>query len=124
MAPIGLKDRERGTVGFTTSLGFAKKLERLKREPRVALAYHAREHGFSNRPEYVLVQGRAQPVEQPTPAERQEVRDNAERHLGKGRSGPFARARSFSMSCCCACASRTGRSSGRARICTSPSSTG
>ncbi len=89
VAPVGLKDRERGTVGFTTSLGFAKKLERLKREPRVALAYHAREHGFSNRPEYVLVQGRAQPVEQPTPAERQEVRTNAERHLGKGRSGPF-----------------------------------
>ena len=45
VAPIGLRDRERGTVGFTTSLGFAKKLDRIRREPRVALAYHAREHG-------------------------------------------------------------------------------
>src|SRR6266550_2794164 len=28
VAPIGLRDRERGSVGFTTSLGFGKKLER------------------------------------------------------------------------------------------------
>ena len=89
VAPVGLRDRERGTVGFTTSLGFAKKLERIKRDPRVALAFHTREYGFSSRPEYLLVQGRAEPVEQPTPAERQLVREHAERHLGKGRSGPF-----------------------------------
>ena len=89
VAPIGLRDRERGSVGFTTSLGFAKKLDRIRREPRVALAYHAREHGSSSRPEYVLVQGRAEPVERPSPAERQEVREHAERHLGKGRSGAF-----------------------------------
>src|SRR6267378_2347536 len=43
VAPIGLHDRE----------------------PRVALAYHAREHGFSTRPEFVLVQGRATIVETP-----------------------------------------------------------
>jgi hypothetical protein len=89
VAPIGLRDRELGTVGFTTSLGFAKKLDRLRREPRVALAYHAREHGGSARREYVLVQGRAEPVERPSPAERAEVREHAERHLGKGRSGWF-----------------------------------
>ena len=89
VAPIGLRDRERGSVGFTTSLGFAKKLDRIRREPRVALAYHAREHGSSSRPEYVLVQGRAEPIERPSPAERQEVREHAERHLGKGRSGAF-----------------------------------
>jgi hypothetical protein len=59
VAPIGLRDRERGMVGFTTSLGFAKKLARIKSEPRVALAYHAREHGGCNRSDYVLVQGRA-----------------------------------------------------------------
>lgn len=61
VAPFGLRDRERGTVGFTTSLGFGRKLERIKAEPRVALAFHAREHGIgdgTNR-RYVLVQGDA-----------------------------------------------------------------
>ena len=33
VAPIGLRDREQGTVTFTTSLGFGNKLERIKREP-------------------------------------------------------------------------------------------
>jgi hypothetical protein len=89
VAPIGLRDRERGTVGFTTSLGFAKKLDRIQREPRVALAYHAREHGGSDRPEFVLVQGRAEPVVEPTPEDRALVRRHAERFLGSGRSGPF-----------------------------------
>src|SRR5215210_224922 len=59
VAPIGLRDREAGTVTFTTSLGFGKKLERIVRDPQVALAYHAREHGFARHPAYVLVQGRA-----------------------------------------------------------------
>jgi hypothetical protein len=89
VAPIGMRDRERGTVSFTTSLGFAKKLERIRREPRVALAYHAREHGFTRRPEYVLVQGEAEPIESPDPAQRQEVQAQAERFLGPGRSGRF-----------------------------------
>jgi hypothetical protein len=89
VAPIGLRDRERGAVGFTTSLGFAKKLDRIKRDPRVALAYHSRKHGDSNRPEFVLVQGRADPVTEPTPEDRALVRRQAERFLGAGRSGPF-----------------------------------
>src|SRR6476661_9364447 len=62
VAPIGLRDREAGTVGFTTSLGFSKKLDRIGRDPRVAMAYHAREHGFADGPAYVLVQGRARVV--------------------------------------------------------------
>jgi hypothetical protein len=45
VAPIGLRDRAAGTVGFTTSLGFGRKLDRIKENPRVALAYHARQHG-------------------------------------------------------------------------------
>ena len=57
VAPIGLRDRDAGTVGFTTSLGFGRKLDRIKQNPRVALAYHAREHGFATGPRYVLVQG-------------------------------------------------------------------
>jgi hypothetical protein len=89
VAPIGLRDRERGTVGFTTSLGFAKKLDRIRSEPRVALAYHAREHGRSSRSEYVLVQGQAEPVEDPSPEDRALVRRHAEDFLGGARSGPF-----------------------------------
>jgi hypothetical protein len=57
VAPIGLRDREAGTVTFTTSLGFGKKLERMRANPRVALAYHARDGGFATDPRYVLVQG-------------------------------------------------------------------
>jgi hypothetical protein len=59
MAPLGLRDREHGTVTLTSSLALWNKLERMRRNPGVAVAYHAREHGFSSRPEYVLVQGRA-----------------------------------------------------------------
>ncbi len=66
VSPIGLRDRDGGTVSFTTSLGFGKKLERIARNPRVALAYHAREHGFADAPDYVLVQGDAQASVQPS----------------------------------------------------------
>jgi hypothetical protein len=59
MAPLGLRDREAGTVTVTTSLALWKKLDRVRRNPGVAIAYHAREHGFSNRPGFLLVQGRA-----------------------------------------------------------------
>jgi hypothetical protein len=67
VAPIGLRDRGAGTVGFTTSLGFGKKLERIANNPNVALAYHSREHGFSTRPGFVLVQGHATFVANPDP---------------------------------------------------------
>jgi hypothetical protein len=89
VAPIGLRDREQGKVGFTTSLGFAKKLDRIKQEPRVALAYHAREHGGCNRSEFVLVQGRAEPVEKPSDEDRAMVRRLAEARLGSAREGFF-----------------------------------
>jgi hypothetical protein len=62
VAPIGLRDRREGTVTFTTSLGLGRKLERIAHDPRVALAYHAREHGFASGDSYVLVQGRCRPV--------------------------------------------------------------
>jgi hypothetical protein len=89
VAPIGLRDREAGAVGFTTSLGFSRKLERIARDPRVALAFHAREHGTADSTRYVLVQGQARVVEQPSPAERALVQDHAERRLGPARHGPF-----------------------------------
>jgi hypothetical protein len=89
VAPIGLRDREAGTVGFTTSLGFSRKLERIARDPRVALAFHAREHGTAGSPRYVLVQGRARVVETPSPAERALVQEHAEPRMGPARRGPL-----------------------------------
>lgn len=59
MGPIGLRDREAGTITLSTSLGLWKKLDRIRSNPSVAVAYHAREHGDSNRHEYVLAQGTA-----------------------------------------------------------------
>src|SRR6478672_2042036 len=59
MAPLGLRDRERGTVTVTTSLGLWKKLDRIRSNPSVAIAFHARDHADTDRPEFVLVQGNA-----------------------------------------------------------------
>jgi hypothetical protein len=59
MAPLGIRDRERGTVTLSTSLGLPKKLIRVRDDPHVAVAYHARDHTPLERPQYVLVQGRA-----------------------------------------------------------------
>jgi len=59
MAPLGLRDRESGTVTLSTSLGLWKKLDRIRRNSGVAVAYHAREYGLTDRPGFVLVQGRA-----------------------------------------------------------------
>jgi hypothetical protein len=72
VAPIGLRDREAGTVGFTTSLGFGRKLDRIDENPRVALAFHACEHGFASEPWFVLVQGTARYDAHPEPGVRAE----------------------------------------------------
>lgn len=89
VAPIALHDRAAGTVGFTTSLGFGKKLERIRLDPRVALAFHAREHGFAESPCYVLVHGRAEIVEKPSSDDRARIEANATRFLGAGKHGLF-----------------------------------
>jgi hypothetical protein len=59
MAPLGLRDRQAGTVTVTTSQAMWKKLDRIRRNSGVAIAYHAREHGLTDRSGFVLVQGRA-----------------------------------------------------------------
>jgi hypothetical protein len=89
VAPIGLRDREGGTVSFTTSLGFGRKLERIERDPRVALAYHAREHGHSSNPRYVLVQGSASVVKQPDPEYLELIGRQATPFMGPPRRGLF-----------------------------------
>lgn len=54
------RDRVAGTLtAINSSVGGWRKLERIRKNPKVALAFHTREHGLSDRPEYVLVQGRA-----------------------------------------------------------------
>ncbi len=88
VAPIGLRDREAGTVTFTTSLGFGRKLDRIRAEPRVALAYHAREHGFSTRRLFVLVQGTATITEEPSQAYLEDViGPQATRFMGAPKRG-------------------------------------
>jgi hypothetical protein len=59
MTPLGPRDRAAGTVTLTTPVALSAKQAALRRDPRVAVAYHAREHGGSRSPLFVLVQGRA-----------------------------------------------------------------
>ena len=54
------RDRDAGTISaINSSVGAWQKLERIRRNPRIALAYHSRSHSETRRSEYVLVQGRA-----------------------------------------------------------------
>jgi hypothetical protein len=90
VAPVGLRDRDQGTVTFTTSLGLGKKLERIARDPRVGIAYHAREHGFASGDSFVLVQGRCRPVPPADPDWNERVLGPASaRFMGPPRRGPF-----------------------------------
>lgn len=91
VAPIGLRDRARGTVGFTTSLGFGRKLERMKQDPRVALAYHAREHGLADaaNERFVLVQGTASFDPAPDQDALDSIGAQSTPFLGAPRRGPF-----------------------------------
>lgn len=57
---FGIRNRELGTITpLNSSIGMWRKLARLRESPKVAVVYHTRKHGFSRRPEFVLVQGRA-----------------------------------------------------------------
>jgi len=89
VSPCGLADRERATVGFTTSLGFGRKLERIVRDPHVALAYHARDHGFATNPSFVLAQGIASVDLRPSAARLAGFGPQAARFLGEFKQGPI-----------------------------------
>ena len=82
---LNIRDRDAGTVGFTTSMGFGRKLERIARDPRLTMAYHTRQHGRSKRPGYVLVQGRASV----RPVARREIVARASDCLGQVADGRF-----------------------------------
>ncbi|MFB8383847.1 hypothetical protein [Streptomyces rubiginosohelvolus] len=87
VSPLGLTDRAAGRIGFTTSLGFPRKLERILRDPRVALAYHTREHGFARPEDYVLAQGDAEVDMRPSPQRLDGALDASDRFFGQGKSG-------------------------------------
>ncbi len=87
VAPCGIDDRAAGAVGFTTSLGFGKKLERIVRDPKVALAYHARQHGLCTRPPFVLVQGDATVDLTPSEERLEAFAPQATRYLGDIKRG-------------------------------------
>src|SRR5213082_3700339 len=87
VAPCGLADRVAGTLGFTTSLGFGKKLERIVLDPHVALAYHSREHGFSASPAFVLAQGTASVDVTPSRQRLEALTPQAERYVGEVKRG-------------------------------------
>src|SRR3954466_7822346 len=89
VAPIGLRDRDQGTVSFTTSLGFGRKLERIERDPRVALGYHAREHGHSSSSRFVLVQGSAEVIKEPDRDYLEFIGRQATPFMGPPARGPF-----------------------------------
>src|SRR3982751_643542 len=59
VCPLGLQDRDQGRVGFTTSRGCGRKLDRIAADNKVALAFHTRTHGATDRPGFVLAQGEA-----------------------------------------------------------------
>jgi hypothetical protein len=75
-------------VGFTTSLGFAKKLARIIADPHVAMAYHTREHGFSASPTFVLAQGLASVDIRPSRQRLEAIVPQAERYVGTVVRGP------------------------------------
>jgi hypothetical protein len=87
MAPLGLRDREAGTVTLSTSLALWKKLDRVRRNSGVAVAYHAREHGLTNRPGFVLVQGRAAFSTTPDRAWLESITPQWEQFLGPRTTG-------------------------------------
>jgi hypothetical protein len=91
MTPLGLRDREAGTVTLTSTLALWKKLDRIRRTSGVAVAYHAREHGRSERPGFVLVQGRASFSTTPNRAWLESITPAWDRFLGPRRGGLVGR---------------------------------
>ena len=89
VTPLGLRDRGLGTVTFTTSLGFGRKLERIAADPRIAVSYHTRQHGYSSRPGLVLVQGIATVRADNSRLALEHLARRAAEHIGQVVTGRF-----------------------------------
>lgn len=93
VAPVtnfAMHDREAGTVAVNTSVGAGRKLERVARNPSVALAFHTRSHSRTSRTEYALVQGTAS-LSEPIDDYPTTVRERWERAAGRVADGPVGR---------------------------------
>lgn len=91
MAPMGLGDRDAGTLLVSTSLGLPKKLLRLRADPSVALGYHAREHSSATARTHLLAQGTATVADRPDRAFLESITPDFERSLGPRRTGLWDR---------------------------------
>jgi hypothetical protein len=77
---FAVRDREAGSLtAVNSSVGVWKKLDRIRRNPQIALAFHTRRDGSTDRPEYVLVQGRAS-LSPPIPDYPSTILESWERH--------------------------------------------
>jgi hypothetical protein len=85
---FAVRDRDAGNLNaVNSSVGVSKKLERIRRDPHVTLAYHTREHAFAPpRPEYVLVQGLAR-LSDPDPRFMDSMRESFELYVGGNPKG-------------------------------------
>jgi hypothetical protein len=89
VAPIGAVDRDAGTITLTTSLAHYRKLRYLLQNPKVAVAYHTREHGFSTGDEFILAHGKATAQLKPSRERNAVLESLGIRFLGALPSGPF-----------------------------------
>ncbi|WP_157041896.1 hypothetical protein [Nitriliruptor alkaliphilus] len=65
MVTLGLYDEAAATITMSTSFGMGKKLTRIEQDDRVALLFHARDHGTASARNVVLVQGHARFPDRP-----------------------------------------------------------
>jgi hypothetical protein len=79
---FGLHDRNTGSITFLSSLGAWRKLARIRDNPRVALAFHTRAHGYARACRYLLVQGTASFSPTPNRQWLESIDDNWERFMG------------------------------------------
>lgn len=85
LSPItnfGLHERSEGAITVLSSLGTWRKLNRIRRNPKVTLAFHTRRHGFASGREYVLVQGTASFSTTPDRAWLESIEPNWTRFMG------------------------------------------
>jgi hypothetical protein len=89
---FGLQDRRRGTITFLSSLGAWRKLARIRNNPKIALAFHTRSHGYADGTAYVLAQGIASFDTTPDREWLESIDHNWERFMGpRDRGLPWER---------------------------------
>lgn len=89
---FGLQDRTNGSITFLSSLGAWRKLARIHENPKVALAFHTRTHGYARGSDYVLVQGTASYSTTPDRQWLESIESNWRRFMGpRDRGLPWER---------------------------------